>query len=373
MTKHFAIALAALLCMASALAAADDDTQSGCSKQDELTTVPPASVIRKAEQGEAPDTSAHALELGKFLIVKVPEQQYAKFFVKHDDNIQPTPVLYLNGFALKGLAGTPTGCRNFAFLLQRTEESRDIWGSELFKLDGKDPVPIGIGTVQQGFVTDVGSAMLALPSKGYATGWWLSAMAVLGCLLVWLGIRTGLLRDLPKRPAASEGEPAPEQVPPDTRPFSLARVQMALWLALATGAYIYIWLRTGDTVNVIPSSILTLMGISGATTVLAAVVDTSAAAQNPEQASGNFFRDILSDHDGISFHRFQMMIWTFILGGVFIQKVASTLIMPDFDAQLLGLMGVSSLTYLGFKIPAAASAPASPAPSPSNQQPPAVG
>jgi len=46
-----------------------------------------------------------------------------------------------------------------------------------------------------------------------------------------------------------------------------------------------------------------------------------------------------------------MMAWTVVLGIVFINAVQTDLAMPDFDATLLGLMGLSSGTYIGFKFP----------------------
>ena len=64
----------------------------------------------------------------------------------------------------------------------------------------------------------------------------------------------------------------------------------------------------------------------------------------------NLLFDILRDTDGISFHRFQMACWTVILGVVFISAVYRQFEMPNFSATLLGLMGISSGTYIGFKI-----------------------
>jgi hypothetical protein len=57
------------------------------------------------------------------------------------------------------------------------------------------------------------------------------------------------------------------------------------------------------------------------------------------------------ERTGISFHRFQMAIWTLALVLVFVRAVWTDILMPDFDATLLGLMGISSGTYLGFKFP----------------------
>jgi hypothetical protein len=62
-------------------------------------------------------------------------------------------------------------------------------------------------------------------------------------------------------------------------------------------------------------------------------------------------QDILNDAYGISFHRFQMFVWTVVLGFVFLESVWNRLSMPEFSATLLALQGVSAGTYLGFKIP----------------------
>jgi len=65
--------------------------------------------------------------------------------------------------------------------------------------------------------------------------------------------------------------------------------------------------------------------------------------------SSGFIEDILSDAGGVSFHRFQMLAWTVILGLLFMYSVWERLAMPEFSATLLSLMGISAGTYLGFK------------------------
>lgn len=63
------------------------------------------------------------------------------------------------------------------------------------------------------------------------------------------------------------------------------------------------------------------------------------------------YKDLLTDKDGISFHRFQMLCWTLMLGVFFIYSVFSYFKMPLFDEELYILIGISSGTYLGFKFP----------------------
>ena len=68
--------------------------------------------------------------------------------------------------------------------------------------------------------------------------------------------------------------------------------------------------------------------------------------------------DLLGEKGVITFHRFQMFVWTLLLGIIFIISVYNDLAMPTFDATLLGLLGISAGTYVGFKIPEQKQAPA---------------
>lgn len=74
-------------------------------------------------------------------------------------------------------------------------------------------------------------------------------------------------------------------------------------------------------------------------------------SQQTAPASAGFLRDILSDSSGYSFHRFQIFAWTIVLGIIFISSVYNNLTMPEFSTTLLGLMGLSAGTYIGFKFP----------------------
>ena len=77
---------------------------------------------------------------------------------------------------------------------------------------------------------------------------------------------------------------------------------------------------------------------------------TLAADAGPTISQG-FLRDILSDGSGYSFHRFQIFAWTIVLGIIFVSSVYNSLNMPEFSPTLLGLMGLSAGTYIGFKFP----------------------
>jgi hypothetical protein len=72
--------------------------------------------------------------------------------------------------------------------------------------------------------------------------------------------------------------------------------------------------------------------------------------------SKGFWSDLVTDDRGaISLDRFQIVAWSLVLGGLFLGSVVWELTMPEFSPTLLALMGISSGTYIGFKLPASRS------------------
>jgi hypothetical protein len=169
------------------------------------------------------------------------------------------------------------------------------------------------------------------------TTWvWLALLAALAAIIVLSAVRTDMLRDR----ATTEG------IRP---PYSLGRTQMAWWFFLVVLSFGFIWLVTGDR-DTIPPSVLGLMGISAATAVVASV--TSRDESEAQRASAGWWRDLVSDeHGSVALERLQVIVWTIVLSGVFVTSVVWYLSMPDFNATLLALMGISSGTYLGFRMP----------------------
>lgn len=192
------------------------------------------------------------------------------------------------------------------------------------------------------------------------------------------------------------------------RTWSLARCQMAFWFVLVAVSFLSIWVVTGA-LDTITGSVLALIGIGSGTALGSAMIDVSTDSQSKldelqqkEQKlnaeflevdnkaaaavgsareeflkslktaiegrlfsirkqilkrssipiSQSFWDDILNDQEGgAGFHRIQMVVWTLILGGIFVYSVWKTLSMPEFSETLLALQGLSAGTYLGFKIP----------------------
>jgi len=310
-------------------------------------------------------------------------------------------VLVLDNRVMKGLnpRGPDVRYKELEFDMKRLggdqaggADNRDDWNALLSRSKTRRVLQVGVAL--GGTAPYFGPATITVqvfPSYSPLIVAFLLALLV---LLVLMARMSDILRDAP----SPDGGPRTS--------YSLARCQMAFWFFIIVGAYNYIWMVTGDRDSITQGALI-LMGISAATGLGATVVDSSkrdqrqslgnerdaltarlaglaaglgvvpppanltdlqseqqqkqarlAAVQtalsnlpSPPGASTNFVLDILRDETGVSIHRFQMAAWTIVLGFVFIVAVTRSLAMPDFNATLLGLMGISSGTYVGFKIP----------------------
>jgi hypothetical protein len=208
-------------------------------------------------------------------------------------------------------------------------------------------------------------------------------------LFISVAFRTDILRD-PTRKLRSDLN----------FPFSLSRLQMAFWLFVVVSSFLFLFVAT-QKVTVLNVTCLWLIGI-GSGTALGAAIITPGNANNqmatnktiqlkaeddrnrltillqkkrrgqtlssdeqaeletlekvPKSYSGfaslrQLLIDVISDDaEGVAIYRFQMLAWTIALGFVFIFKVAVDRSNPTFDVATLGLLGISSGTYLGFKL-----------------------
>ena len=307
--------------------------------------------------------------------------------------------LYLAGHKLTRasptLASVHDGYVNFH--LEIDPKDRDAWVQILYEAreqeDHKVPISVGFKDNMQAFDSKVDLTLMVYPRYTFLI---IGLLVLLLMVTVILSLRTDLVRD---------GSTAPP--PPLRLPYNLGRLQMAFWFYLVISAYLYVWLVTGE-YNTVTNSVLALIGISAGTGVAAVLLDKQKAqeafaqrvaletqqtallarinelsvanpqpgsqldqelqqkknslhevqaqiahvpAPPPPAVSRGFMKDILSSGEGVGFHRFQMAVWTVVFGIIFVRSVYRELAMPNFDTTLLGLMGLSSGTYIGFKIP----------------------
>jgi hypothetical protein len=289
------------------------------------------------------------------------------------------------------------------FPLDRNQQNKDVWAPLLYDplFTRQEELAISAGLHGDGPLPRLATSnMKIIFDKLYLEGlMWLWVVLIFAIVVatVLYARNSDMLRDGPK-------------VGTVRQTYSLARVQMAWWFVLIVVAYVIIWVVTGDR-DTITTSLLGLMGIS-AVTALAAVaitprgderaaverdrltkvkasaatriqdLDTEIATTADPDAkaklellktdaqrevdeaniaiaqvknyypSKNLWIDLVTDdHGSVALDRFQIVVWTIVLGGIFIASVVWDLTMPEFSATLLALMGISSGTYVGFKIP----------------------
>jgi hypothetical protein len=248
---------------------------------------------------------------------------------------KPVPLhLFVDGQELIGSVGTIVSHNNLVlFYVSRTADDAAVWSKIMAQMEwgasgARIPVHIGVGT-DAGEFDNPSATQLALTVVDI---WALAAgaltfLAAVGALLCAARI-SAILRD---------GKVGSS--------YSLGRVQMAFWLYLITAAFVLIWLVTGDYNGVLTGQALTLLGISGSTGLMAIAVNNGGATTD----SAGFWADILSDGGGVALHRLQIVVWTLILGVVFLAEIYRSFRLPEFDSNLLILMGISGVTYVGFK------------------------
>ena len=234
-------------------------------------------------------------------------------------------------------------------------------------------------------------------------GWW---------LLIWVGITLAIIIILYL--LANKSNILRDRAPVlygQKQPYSLSAFQAAWWFSIILIAFIFIWLVTGQ--YDFSTTALILLSIGLGTTVGSNLIDANKRNTSDDAEAGNlkllladkkkleeelkkldentdayktkkdeyntkigdiqakfpnaigpphksFLMDIMSDANGVSFHRFQMLVWTLILSFFFIISALGRLAMPQFSEALLALMGVSAGTFLAFKIPENNTAPTQP-------------
>jgi hypothetical protein len=293
-------------------------------------------------------TATSTVGLGDRLIIEV--ENFPKLLADAGGNCGGI-VLFLEGMPMAGLP--PESCDvqsgSVRFILKRNDKNDAAWHWLLGSPKGfLRTIRVTVGPNETNTVpTMVNQFPLRVVPRALFYIWLLVTVGAL-ILFLYLCRNTALIRGA--RTAA---------LPAKSKPYSLARFQMAYWFFLVIAAYLFMWILTGE-LDTITDSILALIGIGAGTALGSALIDSNANADSAVKTAvtadegavtKGFLRDVLDDGGGISFHRFQMFVWTLVLGIIFVSSVYIHLAMPEFSATMLGLMGISSGTYLGFKFP----------------------
>lgn len=297
--------------------------------------------------------------LGDAVILKV---QYLDQYLGGNEDACGDLTLFLEDVPIPG--NEPEACDPYTgevrFDLDRTADSDRSWHVLLAEpVSFTKKISVSVGSKGRlAFPTDVNDFELEIVPQVELVLFVIGLLLTTG-LAIYLAKSTPILRDrVPGLPA-------------EQAPYSLSRFQLAFWSFLVIAAYVFIWLITEE-LDTITGSVLALLGIGSATALGASIIDQGktgvVAVSNPANPgapdnpvvpvtpaapipSKGFLQDVLSDSQGISLYRFQLFAWTLVLGVIFCASVYNGLEMPQFSTTLLGLMGISSGTYLGFKVP----------------------
>lgn len=131
----------------------------------------------------------------------------------------------------------------------------------------------------------------------------------------------------------------------DQAPWSLARVVFAWWIMICVSSFAYLWAMMGEHRGILSKTVPLLLGIQGTTMLISAGYGRT---QNAKPSQG-FFADLISEAGEAEVSRLQMLVWNLVLGVVFLWISMFEWKMPEFDATLMTLLGISSTAYVGFK------------------------
>jgi hypothetical protein len=141
----------------------------------------------------------------------------------------------------------------------------------------------------------------------------------------------------------------------ESKPYSFHKFQLWLWTLIICPSFALYWGRVSGHQPDINVTGLVLLGISGGTTAVAQIINTSQKANpvaNPLLKSltvltTGFWSDILKDDTGqLSIGRLQQLIFTFIYIGIYIFMFFPEMKYPIFEQNSFVLMGISTGTYL---------------------------
>jgi hypothetical protein len=316
-------------------------------------------VIRSCTEAASYFTTTESGPTGRVVVLVYGLEQYRRAYEaqqKKDPQIDPSQlILYVDGRPLPRFYGQLPDhdhshlTFDFKQLVHSSSgnaESLSAW--KVLLTDGiRDrKMTLSVGFPTRGPVpTEVDDFEIDAISDLWLTVWVVLTGALLG-LLWWAGYASDMLR-VPgcPPPAPAANTPAPRKA------YSLARAQMAAWFFAVLVAYVFIYLVTGA-LDTLSATVLGLMGISAATGFGATIVDTATLPPGATAApSEGILADLMREGTGMSLPRLQIAFWTIVLLFIFGRAIYDTLAMPDFSPTLLGLMGISGGTYVGFKLP----------------------
>ena len=315
---------------------------------------------------------------------------------------------YLNGFPLKGIETAPVNNGILRFVLKRTPESKDAWKALLYHRENffTKKVSLSVGLEDgQPEKTEVNNFTIDLIAPAWFKGSLVGGLVFL-VFLIWLSNKSEILRN--PGPAVEPGKKRRYSLALSQMAAWFGVIVYTFFIIWLITGELYtltdsvLWLMgisagtflgaaaidkskftetqgkkeklqtektplTEELKNLNEQmNKLQLQSPSPTSDIIALTTQITAKqarfneieaelknlpASDAGPPSQNWLMDVLTDVNGISLHRFQILVWTIVLMIIFLSEVYNYLTMPEFSATLLGLMGISSGTYIGFKFP----------------------
>ncbi len=134
--------------------------------------------------------------------------------------------------------------------------------------------------------------------------------------------------------------------------YSISLAQITFWTVVVAFSFAYVAFSRGEFLE-ITGQMLSLLGISAGTAVLSRVVASNRATHIPEEYLREIrkdriprFSDLICIGDAPSVFKFQIVVFTLLVGLLVLRELLRTGNFPALEANLLVLMGMSGGTYL---------------------------
>lgn len=126
--------------------------------------------------------------------------------------------------------------------------------------------------------------------------------------------------------------------------YSISRLILGCWVLTTLCAVVMMFLRTGTMPSASDGGLVFMLGISGATTGVSALVDVVRKPATPVGQS--FSQDILNDADGLALHRLQVLAFNALVLFIVWRDMIGLGTVALIDKGWAALLGASALTFV---------------------------
>ena len=126
--------------------------------------------------------------------------------------------------------------------------------------------------------------------------------------------------------------------------YSISRMLLGCWVLTTMSAVWLLFLRTGDMPSASEGGLAFMLGISGATTGLSALIDMIKKPHSDDKT--RFWQDFLDDADGLALHRVQVALFNGLVLFIVWRDMIHLGTVALIDKGWVNLLGASALTFV---------------------------